>query len=111
MNWRSALEARPRVQLAPWPTPLRRAPRLGAELGIELWIKRDDIGSLGLAGNKVRKLEFAIGAALDGGADCLVTIGAPQSNHCRATAAAGAQLGLETHLVFKGIAPPHDSER
>ena len=29
-----------------------------------MWLKRDDVGSLGLAGNKVRKLEFSLGEAL-----------------------------------------------
>lgn len=98
----AALAALPRVRLAPLPTPLQRAERLGPTLGVELWIKRDDIGSLGLAGNKVRKLEFALGAALADGADCVVTCGAAQSNHMRATAAAAAQLGLHAVLVVRG---------
>lgn len=97
-----ALEAQPRLRLAPVPTPLQRAERLGDALGVELWIKRDDIGSLALAGNKVRKLEFALGAALAQGADCVVTCGAAQSNHMRATAAAAAQLGLRAVLVIRG---------
>ena len=96
----------PRVSLASLPTPLQRAPRLSEELGIELWLKRDDVGSLGLAGNKVRKLEFALGAAVAGGATAVVTLGAAQSNHCRATAAACAALGLRCVLVLRG-APPH----
>src|SRR4051812_42213992 len=101
-NALAALATRPRVRLAPLPTPLQRARRLGDALGVELWIKRDDIGSLGLAGNKVRKLEFALGAALADGADCVVTCGAAQSNHMRATAAAAAQLGLRAILVVRG---------
>lgn len=40
----AALAALPRVRLAPLPTPLQRAERLGPTLGVELWIKRDDIG-------------------------------------------------------------------
>ena len=35
----------------------------------------------------------------------LVTVGAAQSNHCRMTAAAGAVLGLEVHLVLSGERP------
>ena len=38
-------------------------------------------------------------------ADALVTVGAAQSNHCRMTAAAGAKLGLEVHLVLSGDEP------
>ncbi len=35
----------------------------------------------------------------------LVTVGAAQSNHCRMTAAAGARLGLDVHLVLAGDRP------
>lgn len=34
-----------------------------------------------------------------------MTVGAGQSNHCRMTAAAGAVLGLEVHLVLSGHRP------
>ncbi|MGW7426782.1 D-cysteine desulfhydrase family protein [Streptomyces sp. NPDC054813] len=95
----------PPTSLASWPTPLERAPRLAAALGLretDLWIKRDDLIGLGAGGNKVRKLEYTVGAALAAGADTLVTVGAPQSNHARLTAAAGAKLGLDVVLVFPG---------
>jgi D-cysteine desulfhydrase len=68
----------------------------------DLWIKRDDLIGLGAGGNKVRKLEYTVGAAMAAGADTLVTVGAPQSNHARLTAAAGAKLGIDTVLVFHG---------
>jgi 1-aminocyclopropane-1-carboxylate deaminase/D-cysteine desulfhydrase len=101
----NAVAARPRVALAHLPTPLQHAPRLSDELGIDLWIKRDDVGSLGLAGNKVRKLEFTFGEACANGATAVVTLGAPQSNHARATAAAAAQLGMPAVLVMRGDDP------
>lgn len=66
-------------------------------------MKRDDLTGLGGGGNKARKLEFLCGEAIDTGADVLVTVGAAQSNHCRMTAAAGAVLGLDVHLVLSGI--------
>ena len=47
----------PRVRLGTLPTPLVPAPRLSAELGAEIWFKRDDLTGLGLGGNKVRGLE------------------------------------------------------
>ena len=68
----------------------------------QLWVKRDDLTGLGMGGNKARKLEFLCGAAVASGADCLITVGAGQSNHCRMAAAAGALLGLEVHLVLAG---------
>lgn len=73
--------------------------------GVRLWMKRDDLTGLGAGGNKGRKLEYLCGRALDDGADCLVTVGAAQSNHCRMTAAAGARLGLDVHLVLSGTTP------
>jgi 1-aminocyclopropane-1-carboxylate deaminase/D-cysteine desulfhydrase-like pyridoxal-dependent ACC family enzyme len=36
------------------------------------------------------------------GADVLVTVGAPQSNHCRSTTAAARAVGMDSHLVFSG---------
>ena len=101
----AGLAKQPRAELAHLPTPLQHAPRLSAELGIELWVKRDDVGSLGLVGNKVRKLEYTFGEARAGGADAVVTLGAPQSNHARATAAAAAQLGMPAVLVMRGEDP------
>jgi D-cysteine desulfhydrase family pyridoxal phosphate-dependent enzyme len=101
----AALRDRPRVALTTLPTPLERAPRLSDELGVEVWLKRDDVGSLGLVGNKVRKLEFTLGEALARGADTVVTLGAPQSNHARATASAAARLGLHAVLVMGGDPP------
>ncbi len=58
-----------------------------------------------MGGNKVRKLEFLCGDAIGAGARSLVTVGAAQSNHCRLTAAAGAVLGIEVHLVLSGDRP------
>jgi D-cysteine desulfhydrase family pyridoxal phosphate-dependent enzyme len=94
-----------RIALAPLPTPLVRAERFGAAIGAEVWIKRDDIGSIGLAGNKVRKLEFVAADAMAQGADTLVTAGAAQSNHARATACAAAALGMRCVLVLGGDRP------
>ncbi|MFG2357189.1 D-cysteine desulfhydrase family protein [Streptomyces sp. NPDC048521] len=95
----------PSVPLGTYPTPVEPAPRLAAALGLgpdDLWIKRDDLTGLGGGGNKIRKLEWTVGAALADGADTLVTTGAPQSNHARLTAAAGARLGLDVVLVLRG---------
>ncbi|HEY6762408.1 MAG TPA: pyridoxal-phosphate dependent enzyme [Baekduia sp.] len=102
----AALATVPRARLATLPTPLEPGPDLPG--GARLVVKRDDLSGLGLGGNKARKLEFLCGAALAAGADTLVTVGAAQSNHARMTAAAGAVLGLETHLVLGGAAsePP-----
>src|SRR5438270_11690104 len=90
----------PRVSLGVFPTPLEPLPRLSAELGIEVLIKRDDLTGLALGGNKVRKLEMLLADAVAQGADAVVTCGSVQSNHCRLTAAACRKLGLECALVL-----------
>lgn len=98
----------PRTRLGSWPTPVEVAPRLAAALGLgpaDLWIKRDDLVGLAGGGNKVRKLERTLGAALADGVRTVVTSGAPQSNHARLTAAAGARLGLDVVLVLEGGPP------
>ncbi|MET0686500.1 MAG: pyridoxal-phosphate dependent enzyme [Solirubrobacteraceae bacterium] len=98
----------PREALTPTPTPLQPAPRFGAAIGREVWIKRDDIGSVGYAGNKIRKLEFLAPAL--GDADTLLIVGALQSNAARATAAFAASTGRRCVLVIPAerpaVAPP-----
>ena len=101
------LEYPRRVDLACTPTPLQYMARATKEWGGEhrLWIKRDDLTGSLLSGNKVRKLEFIAAHALDNGYDTLITCGGLQSNHCRATALVGAQLGLKVHLILRGEQP------
>lgn len=94
-----------RSRLATLPTPLEPGPVLPD--GATSWMKRDDLTGLGVGGNKARKLEFLCGDAVASGARALITVGAAQSNHCRMTAAAGAVLGLEVHLVLSGDRPEH----
>ncbi len=96
----------PRVDLGGRPTPLHPAPRLGEALGLpNLLLKRDDVHPLGLGGNKLRKLEFLLGAAIEAGVDTVITFGALQTNHGRQTAAACAKLGLRCELVLTAKVP------
>jgi D-cysteine desulfhydrase family pyridoxal phosphate-dependent enzyme len=97
------LAAIPRVRLATLPTPLDRAERLGRRLNLDLWFKRDDLTSVGLGGNKLRKLEFILADAAAKGVDTLITTGGAQSNHARLTAAAAARLGLSCELFLKAV--------
>lgn len=95
-----------RLEIAHLPTPLERAERLTAALaGPEIYIKRDDATGLAGGGNKARKLEYLAAEALAQGANCLVTVGGPQSNHARMTAAIAARLGLRCCLYLKGERP------
>ncbi len=102
---RASLAAQPRMPLATLPTPLVEAKRLREALGgarscPRILIKRDDLTSLGLGGNKARKLEYLVADAKAQGATTLVTTGAVQSNHARMTAAAAAVAGMRCVLVL-----------
>lgn len=83
------------------PTPLERLDRLSAELGIDLWLKRDDLTGLGFGGNKTRQLEFYFGDAVQKGADTILITGAVQSNYVRSVAAAAARLGMRSVLQLE----------
>jgi len=96
----------PRVRLATLPTPIEKLERLSQHLGgPEIFVKRDDQTGLATGGNKARKLEFLLAEARASHCDHVVTLGGPQSNHVRQTAAAAAKLGLRCSLVLRGNAP------
>ncbi len=98
----------PRLSFAHLPTPLEPLPRLSAHLGgAEIWIKRDDQTGLAGGGNKTRKLEYLLADAQTQKARTIITGGAPQSNHCRQTAAAAARCGFRCILVLRGDPPDH----
>lgn len=85
------------------PTPIHKLENISKLLlGPNIYIKRDDNTGLALGGNKTRKLEYLLHEALRDNCDIVVTIGAPQSNHCRQTAAACALYNLECHLILIG---------
>lgn len=94
------------LKIAHLPTPLEEADRLADALGgTKIFIKRDDATGLAGGGNKARKLEYLAAEALARGANCLVTVGGPQSNHARMTAAVAASLGLKCRLYLQGQRP------
>ncbi|HZX08229.1 1-aminocyclopropane-1-carboxylate deaminase/D-cysteine desulfhydrase [Kribbella sp.] len=102
------LRSLPRVPLVLGSTPLVPAPRLSAELGVEVWFKRDDLTGQGLGGNKVRGLEYLLGDAIAQGCDSFVTGAGPQSNWAMLAALAARRCGLSPYLVFYGQ-PVHAS--
>jgi D-cysteine desulfhydrase len=97
-----------RLHLASLPTPMVQPERLADHWNIDrIYFKRDDLTGLECSGNKIRKLEYVVAAALQSGADTLVSVGGVQSNHCRATAAVAARLGLHCRLLLRtGEAEP-----
>lgn len=88
-------EALPYVALGSLPTPVESWTRLGAEVDCgALYVKRDDLSGATYGGNKVRKLEFLLGAARACQASAVLTFGAAGSNHALATAIYARELGL-----------------
>ena len=55
---RDRIGRRPRLRLAVLPTPLQPCPRLSAEVGVDVWVKRDDLTGLAFGGNKIRHFEL-----------------------------------------------------
>ena len=90
-----------RLDLARTPTPFEPLPRFSEKFGIDMHVKRDDLTGADLTGNKIRKLEFLLADALENGCDTVITCGAAQSNHARATAIAAVKLGLGVHLLLR----------
>ncbi len=110
-----ALAAFPRADVLQGATRIQRAERLEQELGLReqgvgLYLKRDDHMHIGGGGNKLRKLEFHLGAALKNGVDTLITVGGIQSNHARLTAAVCARLGMACELILTRSVPKADTD-
>lgn len=104
-------EKLPRAALGFFPTPLYRLENLSEELGVELFIKRDDFTGMNLfGGNKVRKLEYLLGEAKGRGCTHAITYGATQSNHAMETAAACRRLGMQPVLYLTAVIAPDDAD-
>ncbi len=101
------LASLPRVRFFEGATPLEPMPNLSERMGFDhtggsrLWVKRDDSMGMAFGGNKVRQLEFYLGAARAGDADCVLITGAVQSNFARLAAAGARKLGLDCHIQWE----------
>lgn len=108
---RELLNKLPKTNLGFFPTPLYKLENLSAELGIELYIKRDDFtGSNLFGGNKTRKLEYLIGKAKADGCDHVFTYGAVQSNHAMQTVWAATKNGIKPVIYLAAIVPIDEND-
>ncbi len=94
-----------KVSLLNLPTPLEFLKNISEELGIQMYIKRDDMTGLGMGGNKLRKLEYILKEAQNKGATMLITEGGVQTNHGRLTAAVAAKHNMRCAIVAIGDYP------
>ncbi len=101
----------PRTALGFFPTPLYRLDNLSRELGVNLYIKRDDFTGMNLfGGNKIRKLEYLLGEAKARGCEYAVTYGATQSNHAMETAASCRRAGIRPILYLTAVVEPDEAD-
>jgi len=92
----------PRVPLFTGRTPLEAMPNLTKYCGsAQLHVKRDDCTGLAFGGNKVRQLEYYLGAAIAENADTILITGSVQSNFVRTAAAGARKLGMTCHIQLE----------
>ncbi|MEO6525339.1 MAG: pyridoxal-phosphate dependent enzyme [Gemmatimonadaceae bacterium] len=92
-RWPRLRQTLPRVDLRVRETPLERW-RFG---DVSLLVKRDDLTTPTLGGNKARALELLLAGA--GPDDVLLTVGSTGSTHALSVAHFGARLGATTRVL------------
>ena len=95
----------PKLKLINSPSDIYHLQQISKILGVDIYIKRDDLLPLGFGGNKLRKLEYLLGEAHHLKATHIFTFGAIQSNHARMTAIAAKKYGFEVELFLKKSVP------
>jgi 1-aminocyclopropane-1-carboxylate deaminase/D-cysteine desulfhydrase-like pyridoxal-dependent ACC family enzyme len=100
------IAAFPRRRLFNTPSPIQRLKRLEAALEspVGIYIKRDDL-LRPYCGNKLRYLEYVLGAFDETESDCLVHCGGQSSNYLAQIAIISAAINIPAHLVLLGEAP------
>lgn len=74
-------------------------------LGVNLFVKRDDLYPISGGGNKGRKAEYILAKCIADGCNAVVTCGGAQSNHVRATAIRCKELGIACTIVIHASEP------
>ena len=92
-RWPTLREALPRVDLGVRETPLEHWELDGASI----LVKRDDLTTPTLGGNKARALELLLAGV--GAGDALLTVGSTGSTHALAVAHFGGRLGAHTDVI------------
>ena len=88
------------VALGAFPTPCQHARELSRRIGLDLWVKRDDLASGVFGGGKVRKLELLLAEAKALKRGRVITFGGAGSNQCLATALFAPRAGLQASVVL-----------
>jgi D-cysteine desulfhydrase len=97
--WPKLARHLPRHAVLELPTPVEPLSIPGAPSD-QVFVKRDDRCSPLFGGNKPRKLELLVGAAVERGSKRLITTGGLGTHHGLATTVVGLDAGLSTTLVL-----------
>lgn len=98
------LHGQPRTLLGEWPTPVQRMEHTSRELGVDVWVKREDLaGAWG--GNKVRKLEFWLPRPKVWKSRTILVTGAGGSTWTAAAALHAHAFGIRTIAALAGEIP------
>ena len=108
---RALINQKPKAKLGFFPTPLYKLEKLSEQLGVEIYVKRDDFTGMNqFGGNKIRKLEYLMGDALLKRAEYVFTYGATQSNHAMQTVTACRKYGLRPVIYLVAFVTPDDND-
>jgi 1-aminocyclopropane-1-carboxylate deaminase/D-cysteine desulfhydrase-like pyridoxal-dependent ACC family enzyme len=91
----------PRKKLLFGPTPFHKLENISKDYKVDIYMKREEIGGPStFGGNKIRKLEFIMGQAIEDKIDYIITYGAYQSNSVMQIATACNICGIKPILVL-----------
>ena len=107
MRFEEVMAGLPREKVACLPTPITRLTNEEAFLhsAYAMYLKRDDLTGIGAGGNKVRCMEYILGAAKAEGCDTILVSGGAQSNFCSLAAACAAHAGLKCVILHNSDEP------
>ncbi|KAF4964776.1 hypothetical protein FSARC_7375 [Fusarium sarcochroum] len=98
---REQIDQLPRARVGFYPTPFHQLHNLSNKLGVNLYMKREDLaGPSAISGSKVRLSEFILGQAVKEGYTHVITHGAHLTNSGLQFAAAAAAAGLTPILYL-----------
>jgi 1-aminocyclopropane-1-carboxylate deaminase/D-cysteine desulfhydrase-like pyridoxal-dependent ACC family enzyme len=84
------------------PAPLQRIELSNNSMGVNVFLKREDLLHPIISGNKWRKLKYNLIEAKEKGLKTLLTFGGAYSNHIHATAYAGKLFEFKTIGIIRG---------
>lgn len=89
------------------PTPIEENPALSREVGLKIWVKREDLQDPIGSGVKRRAIAATLAYRTACGKTSVVIDGVPQSNCVRAMAYYCRHEGVPLHILLRGLPPPH----